>query len=183
MKEAIRELIDPIEAKLNQLLDMKEKQERQEIEIEQLHTTQSELYKRCMRIEHDNKKLRSRIERLEEKLLESNLIMHGVKEDPWEDTETRKDKVYRMIAHTIDQEDLHDRLNTARGIPIRSATRLGCYRVGRNRPVSICFEKKDHADVLFKSKSWLPKGIFVNKEYTQEIENQQRLLRPILKLA
>ena len=37
--------------------------------------------------------------------------------------------------------------------------------------------------MLFESKSWLPKGVFVDKEYTQEIENQQCLLRPILKLA
>ena len=52
-----------------------------------------------------------------------------------------------------------------------------------NRPISITFEKKSQTDQLFESKSWLPKGIYVDKEYTQEVENQCKLLGPILKLA
>ena len=83
----------------------------------------------------------------------------------------------------MDSPDRRERLDIARGIPIRTTKRLGRYRLGRNRPISISFEKKSHADVLYESKSWLPKGVYIDKEYTDEVEKQRKLLRPILKLA
>ena len=55
MKEAMRELIDPIEDKINMLLATKEKQEKQELEIEKIKSTQSELYRKCAKIERDQK--------------------------------------------------------------------------------------------------------------------------------
>ena len=70
-----------------------------------------------------------------------------------------------------------------RSIPIRTTTRLGKYKQGKSRPISIQFEKKSHADILYSSKSWLPKGIYVDREYTLEIECQRKLLCPILRLA
>ena len=156
MKKAVRELIDPFEEKINMLLVTKVKQEQQEIEIEKIKSTQSDLYQKCMKIEHDNRKFKRRVEKLEEKMLESNLIMHGVCEDAWKEPESRREKLYKMISHTIDQDDPDDRMSTARSIPIRSSTHLGRYREGRNWPISICFEKKNHADVLMESKGWLP---------------------------
>ena len=123
-------------------------------------TTQSELYRKCVKIKRDQKKLKRRVEKLEKKMLESCLIMHRVKEDAWELSENRKERIYGLIANTIDQDDPEERLNTASTIPIRMTTRLGRYREGRNRPISICFEKKNHADVLIENKSWLPRGVF-----------------------
>ena len=82
--------------------------------------------------------------------------MHGVEEDAWELPENRKERIYGMITNTIDQADPEERLHTARTIPIRTTTRLCRYREGRNRPISICFEKKDHADVVIENKGWLP---------------------------
>ena len=183
MKEAVRELIDPIEEKINMLLKTNEKEEMQEIEIGKIKTMQSELYRKCIKIERDQQKLKKHVEKLEEKMLESNLIMHGVREDAWELPENRKERIYNMIANTIDRADPVEQLNTARSIPIRTTTRLGRYREGRNRPISICFEKKDHADVLMESKGWLPRGVYIDCEYMQDIENQRKLLYPILKLA
>ena len=40
-----------------------------------------------------------------------------------------------------------------------------------------------HADVLLESKLWLPWGVYIDREYTPEVENQCKLLHPILKLA
>ena len=75
------------------------------------------------------------------------------------------------------------RLDIARSIPIRSSRRLGKYKTGKNRPISIVFEKKTHVDILFKSKSWFPWGVYIDREYTQEVDNKWKLLHPILKLA
>ena len=183
MKKALQELITPIENKVNQLLTIKNNQDVQTEEINNLKVQQSELYRRCLKVELENNKLKKQLEQLENKQLESNLIMHGLREDEWEKNENRLDRIYRAISSTIDVEDRRERLNIARSIPIRSTRRIGKYRTGKNRPISICFKKKAHADTLFKSKGWLPRGVYVDREYTDEVENQRKLLRPILKLA
>ena len=183
MKRAMQELITPIEDKLNQLLDTKIIQEQQAIEITQLKNSQSELYRKCLKFEMENDKLKKRIEKLESTMLEGNLIMHGLKEDEWELEENRRERIYHAIASTVDADDRRARLDIARSIPIRTTTRLGKYKAGKNCPISIAFEKKSHADVLFESKSWLPCGVYIDQEYTPEIEGQQKLLQPILKLA
>ena len=109
MKQAVSELITPIEEKINLLLEEKEnqkrKQEKQEGEIGYLKAKQSELYRKCLRIETENYKLKTRIEKLEGKLLDSNLIMHGLREDEWELEEDRKERIYRAISHTVNVDD------------------------------------------------------------------------------
>ena len=56
MKRAMQELITPIEEKLNQLFDTKQLQEVQAIEINKLKKTESELYRRCLKVEIENDK-------------------------------------------------------------------------------------------------------------------------------
>ena len=70
-----------------------------------------------------------------------------------------------------------------RNIGIHTAKRLGKYRKDKSRPVAVCFETKQHADILLENRSYLPKGIFVDREYTKEVESNRRLLKPILRLA
>ena len=95
----------------------------------------------------------------------------------------QKTRIYHAISSTFDADDRRAQLDIARSIPIHTFKRLGKYKAGKNHPISITFEKKSHADVLFESKSWLPYGVYIDQKYTQEIENQCKLLCPILKLA
>ena len=74
MKKAMQEMITPLEKKINQLLDTKEKQEVQEEEIGKLKIRQSELYRRCLKAENENSKLKERIERLENTMLEATSL-------------------------------------------------------------------------------------------------------------
>ena len=78
MKIAMQELINPLEEKISQLIGTKERQEQQEDEIIKLKINQNELYRKCMKTESKNMKLRKRLEILESKMLEANLIMHGL---------------------------------------------------------------------------------------------------------
>ena len=128
MKVAMQELINPLEEKINQLIGTKEKQEEQEEEIIQLKLQQSELYRKCMKTEVENTKLKRRLEILESKMLEANLIIHGLREEEWEDEMSRRERIYRGIAPTVDADDRTERLHTARSIPIRFTKCLGKYK-------------------------------------------------------
>ena len=140
MKRAMQELITPLEEKINQLLDTKEKQEVHEEEIIKLKVKQSKLYRRCLKAETENHKLKQRIEKLESTMMESNLIMHGLREVEWEVEEDRREWIYHAISSTVDAGDRCARIYIARSIPIRSTKRLGKYKSGKKRPISIVFE-------------------------------------------
>ena len=45
------------------------------------------------------------------------------------------------------------------------------------------FEKQSHVETLFRSKKHLPKGIYIDREYTEAIEKERKILKPILRLA
>ena len=61
--------------------------------------------------------------------------------------------------------------------------RLGRPLSGRTRPISIEFQYQQDMDYVLGNKKFLCKGIYVEKEYTHDIERHHRLLRPILKAA
>ena len=43
--------------------------------------------------------------------------------------------------------------------------------------------KKKDVDHLFKNRKKLPKGVFIDKEYSKSTEKERRLLRPVIKAA
>ena len=142
LREVIKEVQRPLEDKLNTLLDVQNKQLEQDSHIKELQKEQKELKRKCEKTTQENDILKHRVSKLETKLLESNLIMHGVPEEPWEHESNRHEKIYNAIASTVDETDPWEKLKTVRKIPIRSLRRLGKFKQGRKRPISICFEKK-----------------------------------------
>ena len=116
-------------------------------------------------------------------MLEGNLIMRGLKEDLWELEDNLKERIHKAISATVDDDHYSECIRVTRNIGIRTAKRLGKYRKDKSRPVAVCFERKQHTDILLENRSYLPKGIFVDHEYTKEAENNRSLLKPILRLA
>ena len=115
--------------------------------------------------------------------MESNIIMHGIKESSWELDSTRKELVVNAIASTITVDDSDKKLEIARKIPIKSTRRLGKYNSLRSRPICISFTSKSDADLLIERKKMLQEGVYVDREYSIEDELKRRKLRPILRAA
>ena len=89
-------------------------------------------------------------------MLQRNLIFHGIKEDNWEDEESIKERIWKCISYTVDEDENRKRMKVARGIGINGVKRLGRYREGHNRPLSVCFEKQMHVETLFRNKKTSP---------------------------
>ena len=181
LREVIKEIQQPMDAKLDALIDIQNKQREQDENMQELKKEQNNLKRKYEKTEHENENLKIRMSKLENKLLESNLIMHGISEEAWEQEKSRTEKIYAAIANTIENDDPWEKLKIAREISIRSSKRLGKYKLGRKRPISICFETKGHADSLYENKKLLPEGVYVDREYTPEVENRRQILRPILR--
>ena len=115
--------------------------------------------------------------------MESNIIMHGIKESSWELDSTRKELVVTTTANTITVEDEDKKLEITCNIPIKSTKRLGRYNSLRSRPICISFASKSDADLLIERKKMLKEGIYMDREYSFEDEQKRRKLRPILRAA
>ena len=87
------------------------------------------------------------------------------------------------IATTIDAENETELKQSAQNMEIRWAKRIGKYNNNYDHPISVEFTLKHDADYIIENKSYLEKGIFVDQEYTSDIEYNRKVLLPILRAA
>ena len=109
-------------------------------------------------------------------MLEYNIVLSGIDEDKWEEPEPRMDKVNRELLRII--------TGNAQTETTECVTeRLGRYNPARPRPISVRFVHKKDVDLILANKKKLGEGIFVDRQYSDETESEQKRLRPILTAA
>ena len=135
------------------------------------------------KLKHEQDKLKNKLEVIENKGLESCLIIRGITETVSEDTSSLMEKIYRELSKTIDARSDWERIKLAKEMTIIKCKRLGRPSANRTRPISIEFQYQQDLDYVLGNKKFLRKGIYIDKEYAPDIERRRRLLRPILKAA
>ena len=176
--------LKPIKKNITELLQNASTITKHTDEISTLKQENNVLRYKCNQLEQEQQLLKDRLDRMENAQLENNLIMHGVEESTaWEYPETRYAKIIEHLASTMNAETAIEQRDMARTLSIKKTVRLGRFNLDRCRPISITFTKFEDVEYLLANKCYLPKGIYLNKEYTAEIERKRKLLRPILKMA
>ena len=181
--KTLEKLLQPIRNDIKNLIQSQKTLTEELTEERQLREQNRILSDRITKIESENVKLKNRISKIEDKLLENNLVFHGIQENPWETEAIRQDKVYLAIAETIVGRSLDDRLETARSMLIKSTRRIGTYSAMRTRSMSVEFMYKGDADYVLTNKKYLGEYIFADREYCEETESCRRTLRPYLRAA
>ena len=138
---------------------------------------------RVNRVESEQLKLKRRINDLEQRVLENNLILKGVKEEKWEEERDTLNKVYQELSLLMEIKEGENRLEVAQEIGIRRCRRMGRYQAERNRPISLELVHRQDVLYLLDNKRKLNKGIYLDREYSTEVEKKRKTLRPILKAA
>ena len=179
----IQGLINPLKTDIASLKTTVDHQEIQLHEIDQLTHENQKLHERINVMENENVTLKHRLNKIENQLLMNNVLFHGVTEEAWENEPKRIEILIKLLAGTINRHSPHEQLNIARSIPIVSARHLGKYNSRRTRPISVRFERNIDVKHLFENREYLPEGVFVSREFNEETEQSQRVLRPILNYA
>ena len=92
-----------------------------------------------------------------------------------------REKTIHALSNTIDANTRQQQIDTMRSMPIKKVQCLGKYNSKRGRPISVAFTYKEDADYVYENKSSLKKGVYIDREYNEETENNRRILLPILK--
>ena len=176
--------LEPINNNINSLLATAKLTEKNKEEITNLKRENYFLKTKCQKLEQEQKHIKERLDKMENTQLDNNLIIHGVPEPTaWEYPETHYAKVINYLSHTMNSENETEKMNQARNLSILKTKRIGRFSVDRCRPVSITFSRYEDVEYLLTYKKYLPEGIYLDKEYCEEIEKKRKLLRPIMRCA
>ena len=177
---AISAQLKPMERSLNNLND---KMELQRIEMQALHKENNILKTKLYKSKKTSRQLHERLKHMETRVLEKNVLIKGIPEIPWEPENTTWDKVLYEFSELMEGTQYSVRRSHAEKLSISHVERIGRYKSLENRPVLVCFNRKGDTDYVMKYKKHLRPGIFMDREYTEEIDRERKLLRPILKEA
>ena len=89
----------------------------------------------------------------------------------------------KVIASTMMGESEEEKKTNTGQTSIEAVERMGKYNLMRTRPVKVKFSEKKDGDDLFKNRKKLPKGIYIDKEYSKSTEKERHLLRIGIKAA
>ena len=184
IKRNLRIQLQPLKVNIKELLETSKTTSTHTVEINSLKQENKVLKHRCNQLEQEQQVMKERLDKLENSQLENNLLLFGVEESSvWEYPENRYAKVVDYLSHTMNGESAMQQRDMARNLSIKKTVRIGKFNPERCRPISITFTRNEDVDYLLANKRYLPTGIFLNKEFTADIERKRKMLRPILKLA
>ena len=115
-------------------------------ENEKLHT-------KVYQLELNNSKLQMKLSRMEDKLVDNNLLFFGINELEGETEQDRYSVILEVIASTFVGPTQEIRLEQAKNVMIESLTRKGRYNPSKIRPISVSFmHLRDQVNLLMNRK-------------------------------
>ena len=150
---------------------------------QQLKDENDKLNTKVHQLELRKCKLQQKLNQIEDKLVDNNLLFFGITEVEGESEQDRYAVVLEVISSTFIGQTHDVRMQQARNVMIESLVRKGRFNQRKSRPISVTFtHQRDVGDILMNQK-YLPEGVFVSKEYGEHTEHEQKLLKPILRAA
>ena len=130
---------------------------------------------RINRVKHENESLKQKLTVMENKMLEHNIVITGISEEKCEDPQPRRKKINAELANLLNGTSHEEKLSSAKKLDIMHTEHIGCFNPQKGRPISI--------SIVLANNKKLSKGIFVDKQYSDETEHERRRLRPVLSAA
>ena len=183
LSKKIDEKIEPVESKLSSLVGSEFNLPKHIEDVNEIKVQHKNLERKLITVERENESLKQRLTNLEDKMLEHNIVVSGIKEGQWEEDELRMNKVNCELAKLFTVETQDEATKGVTKLDIMSTERLGCYNPARPRPIAVRFVHKKDVNIVLANKKCLEEGIFVDRQYSDETENERKRLRPILTAA
>ena len=183
-KIEVKEELHKIESSLSRHKEELNKQFKED--IKQNRVSIQRIVNENILLKKENIELKDRLSRIEQSQLKNNVIITGIPEQQWETYNTTKQRVLDTIASSMKsttEEERKNNIEVSNNTEIAYCTRVGRYRPGKYRPISVTFQRQEDKDTLMSGKSNLPPGLYVNHEYPPHIKRNRDRLRPILRLA
>ena len=122
---SINTALEPIQEQLSKLAGTNDEVAQQQIEIKTLKLENNALKKIVTDLQGNYDELKTRLNKLENRSLERNLIFSGIPENRWENDDSRVNMLYQYIANTYKYGTPQEKFAKASSIVIEWCKRLG----------------------------------------------------------
>ena len=141
---SLKEALETMSNKVNEVISEHPTIVQHGEQIDSLETENLILKTKVTKMEGETSNMKKRLETIESRALENNLIIRGLTEDEWEKESTTRNKIYAELIPliTCDSENSHKQLLEAKKLEIQNCKRLGRYVKDRARPISAEFVRK-----------------------------------------
>ena len=120
--------------------------------IETNATNINQLLEENRLLKRENDHLQENITKIEIAQMGNNIMLSGMPEQPWEMYESTKERVVEAIATSMGSKDDANVRAEAKKIEITCCSRVGTYRLGKPRLISVTFQKRDDKERIMNSK-------------------------------
>lgn len=162
LKKDITDLIKSVE--FNQ-----KRQHEMETQLTTLTMDKNAMQNSINCLENQNSELQDRLVKLEDYSRRMNLIFSGI-------TEIRNENCEQSVRAALSPLD-------GQNVLIEGCHRLGPYLPGKTRDIIVKFRHYTDVLITLDRRFKLPRGIFVNKHYSQETKRKVDIIRPLYKEA
>ena len=126
--------ITPLRSDVTKLLVGNERVSEHQRKIVMLEEENVTLKRKLKKVERNQEKTRTKVDRIESRLLEGNIIMNGLEEEEEEESSMQLyEKVVDAISHTVKGRNKKERMETAKEISISTVKRIGRIHPGKGR--------------------------------------------------
>ena len=183
IENSIKQAIEAMGSTIHQMIAQNPLVTKTSTEVLELQQENHRLKKELQYLSAEQGKLESRMERIENRNLENCVIFRGIRDDFKETDEVGREKIYHELSNLLTEEDSEERLKMARRLVIRRCKRLGKFNRDRPRPFSIEFVHHEDVAYIMENRGYLSEGVYVNREFSPEIERRRRTMLLILRAA
>ena len=180
---SLKEALDTMSKNVNKAIEENPTVKQHGEQIDSLETENMMLKSKVRKMEGNQKEMTKKINEIEQKSLQNNLIIKGITEEEWEKEDVSRTKIQKEIAKIAPGSSDTMKLKAAKKMKIRCCKRVGRYNKDKSRPLSVEFVSKEDVNFILANKSNLRKGVYIDREYPIEIEKKRKLVRPILTAA
>ena len=142
--------------------------------VENVETKQQKTDARLTKIEMENEELKQKLVNIEDKLLETSIVINGISEEKYEEPKPRRIKLNNELARILSGNTKDEKLEKAKALQIESTERVGKFNPNKGHPIAVKFTKKSDAEMVLDQKKKLRKGIYVDQFYCVETEKQRK---------
>ena len=188
---SVKEALETIKNSVDEAIESNPTIKNHSEQLDSLETENILLKSKVSVMEGEQKRLKSKLDQIENRSLQQCIIIKGIKEEDWEKESTSREKIYKELSYLVspdrtfkDKSEEHKHhLKMAKKLEIRCCKRIGKYNKDHPCPLSVEVLRKDDMEFILLNKSKLRKGIYADKEYPFKIERKRKILRPILTAA
>ena len=139
----------PLQNKIIQLCADTAQLAQSENKVEELKSENENLHARVCKLEFNNRLLKRKLGKLEDQLLDNNLLFSRIKEEDGETELSRYQILLEIISTTFMGPNYQTQLNQAKQIRIEKLVRKSRYAPNRTQPISVTFSHHcDAQDIL-----------------------------------